>query len=286
MGFYQGQEKVVRETWAKDILDEKYKNIKFLSYTSNSESIPKIDDGTHLYCDTDNDGIWSTYDKTYKAFKLIKNLDFDYIFRTNTSTVVNVRLLNAFVQSLENDEVLWTSEIYSSEKVVCPLPSMNYGRGNGLLISRKLFDVILDLGKYSQMDNKIGYADDNVIGNIINTYHMLKYNNSSDYVRPFTHRWYKSLLEHHNGPSEWKNANSSWGTLFPYITIQIRNYYNRKYENDSIRLIAKELDKIPSFRNEVYNAYTQQIKESSTKIKIYLVEKQTYKDGNLNQIKL
>ena len=43
-----------------------------------------------------------TYAKTYYALKYVnENLDYDYIFRTNTSTYVNTKLLQAFVDSLE-----------------------------------------------------------------------------------------------------------------------------------------------------------------------------------------
>ena len=122
--FFIEQEKVIKETWASPIIKGEYSNIDFIIYRGD----PSLD--KHKFIKSENtlllrceDNLQNTYKKTYYALSLIdKNFDYDYIFRTNTSTFVNVSLLNEFVQTIDNDEVLWTSDLYSLSESMTPYP--------------------------------------------------------------------------------------------------------------------------------------------------------------------
>ena len=107
--FFQNQVNTIKEMWAKPILEGKYPNIDFIVYEGgyDKHSYDKENHILKVRCEDDLD---NTYKKTYYAFNLINNnIEYDYIFRTNTSTYVNVDLLNKFIQSLDDDNIVYTS---------------------------------------------------------------------------------------------------------------------------------------------------------------------------------
>ena len=186
--------------------------------------------------------------KTYYAFNLAhKIFDYDYIFRTNTSTYVNVELLNEFVQNLDNDEILWSSDLYSLSNSFCPYPLYLYGRGNGILLSKKLVDIILCEGiSYLYLEK----CDDWLIGNILNSYWIKQGKNYLDYIKGYHHGWYKCVPEEQ--PNNHKlcvygNRNNSWEFVNKFITIQTKRYRERHLENEQ----SKELHK--TFEDNEYN---------------------------------
>ena len=48
--------------------------------------------------------------KTIKAFEWAKNIEFDYLFRTNTSSYVNIYELQKKIKLLNNDKNIFTVE--------------------------------------------------------------------------------------------------------------------------------------------------------------------------------
>lgn len=229
------QEQVMKETWIST--SDKYDNIDYFIYRGNPEADKhKYDKVNHLLTIKCEDDIDNTFKKTYYAFKLAhKIFDYDYIFRTNTSTYVNIKLLNEFVQKLDNDEILWSSELYSLSDAFCPYPLYLYGRGNGLLISKKIIDIILKEG--------IGYlylkgCDDSTIGNILNTYWIKQGKNYLDYIKGYHHGWYKCVPteQPNNHPlCVYGNTNKDWNFINKFITIQMKRYRERNIENDQYK---------------------------------------------------
>ena len=95
------EEEICKNTYLSRLPD----NIDYIIYRGSSD---KLSFDNHLLKLNVEDDLFNTYRKTYLALNYIhNNLEYDYIFRTNTSTYVNVDLLNKFVQSLEDDNIVW-----------------------------------------------------------------------------------------------------------------------------------------------------------------------------------
>ena len=178
--FFRHQNEIIRNTWGKDVDVLFYEGDYYIDNING--------DVLELNC---KDTIDWTYAKTYYALKYVNdNLDYDYIFRTNTSTYVNTKLLQAFVDSLEDTQVLWTSELYSLSEGIAPYPLTLYGRGNGLLFSKELVELFIRIGINFLYMNVV---DDLYIGNVLNSYHMSRNEDYKKYIKSFTHAWYKCV---------------------------------------------------------------------------------------------
>jgi hypothetical protein len=140
-------------------------------------------------------------------------------------------LLNQFIQELDNDEILWASDLYSLSNSFCPYPLYLYGRGNGMILSKKLVDIILSEGISHLYLEK---CDDWIIGNILNTYWIKQGKDYLDYIKGYKHGWYKCVPEEQ--PNNHKlcvygNKNKNWEFIKQFITIQIKRYRERYLEN-------------------------------------------------------
>lgn len=230
--FFSNQEEIIKQTWAKDIIDGKYPNIDIVFYMGS----PVINE---TYFDNDlktivlkcEDGLDNTFKKTIRAFEYIdNNYEYDYIFRTNTSTYVNVQLLNEFIQSITDDNVLYGSEIYSLSESTCPYPLCLFARGNSIILSKKHIGILL---KDSYPLLYLNLCDDYTIGSIINS-HWIKQNiDYTQYIKGIPHGWYKcTFTEVRNNHSlcTYYNTNTDINFLSQFITIQIRNYNDRNLE--------------------------------------------------------
>lgn len=230
--FFSNQEELIKQTWAKDIIDGKYPNIDIVFYIGS----PVINE---TYFDNDlktiilkcEDGLDNTFKKTIRAFEYIdNNYEYDYIFRTNTSTYVNVQLLNEFIQSITDDNVLYGSEIYSLSESTCPYPLCLFARGNSIILSKKHIGILL---KDSYPLLYLNLCDDYTIGSIINS-HWIKQNiDYTQYIKGIPHGWYKcTFTEVRNNHSlcTYYNTNTDINFLSQFITIQIRNYNDRNLE--------------------------------------------------------
>ena len=101
---------VVKDTWAKPILQKKYENCEWFAYTScdKAHPVPMIDYSEHVvYVDCPDD-INHTYEKTQKAYNMLVNagVAFDYIVRTNTSVFVNVKKTIEKVNITPNEYII------------------------------------------------------------------------------------------------------------------------------------------------------------------------------------
>ena len=230
--FFINQEKLIKQTWAKDIIDGKYPNIDIVFYMG----CPVINE---TYFDDDlktivlkcEDDLDNTFKKTIRAFEYIdNNYEYDYIFRTNTSTYVNVQLLNEFIQSITDDNILYGSEIYSLSESTCPYPLCLFVRGNSIILSKKHIDILL---KDSYPLLYLNLCDDYTIGNIINSYWIKQNIDYTQYIRGVPHGWYKCTfteIKNNHSLCTYYNTNTDINFLSQFITIQIRNYNDRSLE--------------------------------------------------------
>lgn len=245
--FFIKQEQIMKETWIKQL--NQFDNIDYIIYRGDPNiQKHKYDKEQHVLSLKCEDDLDNTYKKTYYAFKLANKIyDYDYIFRTNTSTYVNITLLNQFIQELSNDEILWSSDLYSLSNSFCPYPLYLYGRGNGMILSKKLVNIILSEG-ISHL--YLGKCDDWMIGNILNSYWIKQGKDYLDYIKGYKHGWYKCVPEEQ--PNNHKlcvygNRNKDWDFIKQFITIQIKRYRERHLENDQY----KELNE--TFEQNQYN---------------------------------
>ena len=229
--FFVNQEQVMKDTWIKQI--DQFDNIDYIIYRGDPNiERHKYDKQQHLLSLRCEDDLNNTFKKTYYAFKLAHKIyDYDYIFRTNTSTYVNVALLNQFIQILEDDNILWSSDLYSLSNSFCPYPLYLYGRGNGMILSKSLIDIILTEGiSYLYLEK----CDDWIIGNILNTYWIKQGKDYLDYIKGYKHGWYKCVPEEQQNNHKlcvYGNQNRDWEFIKQFITIQIKRYRERHLEN-------------------------------------------------------
>lgn len=261
--FFNQEEDICKQTWLSNI--SKFNNIKYVIYKGDENILKhKYQKGIHtltLRCEDDLD---HTFKKTYYAFKLAdKIFDYDYIFRTNTSNYVNIELLNYFIQHIEDDNVVWSSDLYSLSNSFCPYPLYIYGRGNGVIYSRKHIDIILKEGISFLYLKKT--CDDWIIGNILNSYWIKEGKDYLDYIKGYPHGWYKCIpnedVINNHKLCKYGNMNSDWDFINKFITIQIKVYHDDR---------NKELNNYKEFYNNVKNKeYTE---EEIKKIYDYIIE--------------
>lgn len=169
LDFFDHEVEIVEQTWAKDIIDGKYDNITYYSYTAMSDEMFRntehknlgiIDEECHTVYVPTKDDFFSTYQKTLMCLKTLHTqiCDVDYIFRTNTSTYINVPLLDAFVQRLDTyDENIYCGTILASKYISGPYPYCLYAQGNSVLISKKYYIDVMTKASYRanaiKMDN-------------------------------------------------------------------------------------------------------------------------------------
>jgi len=135
---YINEEKVIRETWGKDIIEGKYDNIELLFYRGGTDKTYLENDILHLISD---DTLIGTYQKSIDCFEwLIKNKEFDYVIRTNTSTYINV------------EAILRCLDFNINEDIVCgPYLLMNrtnnfipFLPGFYLIFSKKIINLLVN----------------------------------------------------------------------------------------------------------------------------------------------
>ena len=178
---FQAQEKLLRtELYAKDIINNEFTNVDFWSYTASTDGKYHINKKLHRLEVPTDDSLKGTYEKTIAAFQLLNqmNIQYDYIFRTNCSTYVNVPLLRDFVDILTDDKLIYSGGVYCSNNGTGPFEWCLYGLGNSLLLSKFWVDVLCNnhvnnYKKYNTVSSpseSYYYIDDNTIGYVINCY--------------------------------------------------------------------------------------------------------------------
>ena len=168
--FFKKEEKLVRETWAKELLEGKHPGYEYFSYTACDEQHPEpcIDDHT-IYVKND-DQLYSTYEKMRDTYRLLleKGYDFDRIFRTNTSTFINVpKAIKLIEESHENDLISDVCGYYHLMPDQSLTFQFNTFTGNAYIMSKSIADRIFT-SNYDSNINSVKDGDDIITAHIIN----------------------------------------------------------------------------------------------------------------------
>lgn len=194
------------------------------------------------------DDLESTFKKTWMALSWIENnLDkYDWVFRTNTSTFVNLHLLKEIVDDYfvkGDQDRLYAADLYSLSEACAPYPLSLYPRGNGMLLSHLKVQEIIQEGISLLY---LGMTDDIAIGNCINSriikdkildkqlniapindgpYHY--------YIKGLTHGWYRcvdQVFDNGHQLSCYGDNNEDLEYWSKFITIQMKMYRQRENE--------------------------------------------------------
>mgnify|MGYP007025960109 CR=1 FL=1 len=220
------------DTWAKELPDNiaivyydggAYMKSEFKQY-KNHKNVWHL----HLACEDDMN---YTFKKTWMAYNFISNkYSPDWIFRTNTSTYVNIRVLNDFITRYADPEITYGSDLYSLSEACCPYPLCIYPRGNGILTSKEVYTKVI-------VRNGISFAyqticDDIVFGNLINTYNINNGRKYIDYIAGLPHAWYKcvdQLFDNGHKFSKFGDSNLNYND---FVTITVKKYREREKEKE------------------------------------------------------
>ena len=221
--FFENQINIIQKTWAKNLPN----NIKWIYYTGDNNKIELC--GNHLKL-TSEDDLENSFKKTWQAMLSVNTNDFDYLVRTNTSTYINIPLLNEFLNTVNTDDITYAADIYSLSEAAAPSPLDLFPRGNCMILPKKHVDIICKDGyRYAYLEK----VDDMIIGNIINSYYIDKKENYLDHIKGIPHGWYKCIPGSvNNGHQLCKYGNSEGGYNFykDFISIQIKRYRERELE--------------------------------------------------------
>ena len=181
--FFLEQEKYLLHNWIEQL--KNFENIDYYFYRQSPDTKFHINKKNHFIlvpCKTDT--LLGTFEKTCQTLKIVDKLfEYDYIIRTNTSTYLNIPLINSFIQNAVNEDVCYAPQICCA-KEQGPYAYGLFPRGNALIISKKLANVITiqNMNKYKQKypltynhpDSDInlntGYLDDGSIGFLLSCY--------------------------------------------------------------------------------------------------------------------
>lgn len=146
------KEKAIKETWAKDVLAHKYPNIDLWFITSSLGIIDRANLDLGISCcanaffDHKNQYIYTicndlkdcTFQKLMKSLNSIACTEYqsnykyeaifseyDYIVKVNTSTYINVDLLNYIIQNSINDNEIYAGSLLSQNWVEQCLPFLS-----------------------------------------------------------------------------------------------------------------------------------------------------------------
>lgn len=181
---FKKQEAYIRQnTFGKPILDGLYSNIDIYFYAASTDGKYHFNKKTHRIEVPCDDSINGTYEKTMMAFNMLDALkiEYDYLLRTNCSTMINLNNLNNYINAIEDENKIYVGQIYSTPDGSGPEPFDFYGIGKGIILSHKWVDIIRnydieDCRKYItdeyllKPESSIWNVDDNAIGLIINSY--------------------------------------------------------------------------------------------------------------------
>lgn len=214
-----------RPTWMSALPN----NISVIYYQGGDRT-ELVGDVLTVACEDD---LVHTYKKTYLAIEWVyKNLDFDFIFRTNTSTYINGKLLDLFVNKCYVEGKYYGSDIYSLSEGFAPYPLIPYIRGNGILMS---FNTVKEFLLEGISLLYLGITDDIGIGNVMNSYEIKGSLKSGiqykDNHAGIPHTWYKSIDNVFNTGHQLGNFNSS-EKYWMSPTTTIKKYRERNMEFD------------------------------------------------------
>ena len=154
---YNKLEKAIRNTWGS-IID---KDVEIIYYYGNSKEIKLVGDKLFL---NHPEGLYNIGHKTLKMYEFIlQNFKFDYLFRTNSSSYIDVEKLKLFIsdKSLE--------KFYSG--IIGDYAGIKFVSGSGYFLSRDLIKLVVD------NKNKWNHTliDDVALGDLLSKYNIPLY---------------------------------------------------------------------------------------------------------------
>lgn len=168
--FFEQESEVVEQTWAKPIIEGKYPGYLYFRYTACDSKHPEpCIIGNTIYVLND-DSLIHTYEKMREAYRLLLlyGYDFVYLFRTNTSTYINVPKVIKEFRTLDDNTV--KAELGGYYRL---LPSggkqflFNCFTGNAYMMKKSLADRVF-LSRYDSSILDIPSGDDIITGCILN----------------------------------------------------------------------------------------------------------------------
>ncbi len=228
--FFVKEERMIRcDSYAKHILSGMYENVDFWTYSASKDDKVHINKNVHKILLPCEDDLRHTWIKTKLAFQTLDviGLEYDYVFRTNLSTWINVPYLIQFVESIpeEDSDKIFSSSIRCVFNGSGPDIYSPYAVGNSMLFPKKWIDVIKesDVESFRKYDktsgitdkdepNSIYSVDDNAIGFICNVWAELHG------IEPF------SIWKNFNAPSNSVRLLIEQNKHINYIAVPFRIY--------------------------------------------------------------
>jgi hypothetical protein len=148
-------------------------NIKFFFYCYKKDLDQEyLIDGNMLYIRGEETYLPGILEKTIKAIEICQQFEFDYLLRSNISTIVNINLLNKYLQ--QNTFDYGGSSIYNLQWLdpQCGIHDHRYRgtkyiHGTGIILSRKAMQLLIQEKQYINYD----VIDDVALGLFFKNHH-------------------------------------------------------------------------------------------------------------------
>lgn len=230
--FFKRESEVVEETWAKSLIEGLYPDYTYFRYTACDEQhLEPCIDGHIIYV-TNDDTLEHTYEKMRDAYRLLleNGYDFEYMFRTNTSTYINVEKTIEAFKMLRYDKTV-KAELCGYYHL---LPDgtrrfqFNCFIGNAYMMTKNLADRIF-LSRFDSSIHSIPNGDDIITNCILNEltdpqeiYHT-PINPTGKHMYDLCYR-YKHLIdpEHETDPEHINRYTEDPNVVNNWVCISVR----------------------------------------------------------------
>lgn len=275
-------EETIRQTWGKTINEKFSENIKLIFIKASKTGKSYFDGKDTVYVNAD-DGLHHTFTKLGLGLKFINEelkLNYDYVVKTNTSTWLNIDMINKFISMLDNDDVIYGGEIMVSYWNFFRF----FANGAFIILNKKLCNLMSkwaeEKGVYDY-EGRGGFCDDLMISLLAcNRFDYLKVDHTKHFTSVGLCRIMdadKTLIDKH---PEWFNKMAiqikTMNTKTMELDDDLRNkhdlkkmvyvdeVYHKNYEDkvdDLYQNMTKEIDTqyrlIPiDYRDDFYQKYT------------------------------
>ena len=131
---YKQKEEDIRNTWAKGILEKKYHNIDLWFFTSGEHDM--IDVSKHKIFTKCSDLRDRTFQKVMKTINIVdaNGFEYDWILRVNTTTYINIELIDKIIQHAPNPEYAYSGTLFCQPWILDKLPFLS---GEYVILSKK-----------------------------------------------------------------------------------------------------------------------------------------------------
>ena len=147
--FYETQ----KLTWDSELIE----GVQTLYYYGECESNEIIGDKINLNCP---EGIHNTQRKMKMSFDMVKNFDFDYLVRTNSSSYVDKKMLYKKLSSSPKEK--FVSAVIGNHN------GLEYPSGAFFILSRDIFDNIVNTENSLNLDGH--FVDDVCLGEFLQNF--------------------------------------------------------------------------------------------------------------------